>query len=111
MSHPKNTTGSPVAQDSLTTEVESCETPISNQGTEMLKVAAGIECRDAVEKARALSSGLGQICKHMHDAVNYGDLVCCDGLETLSFVAEAISALLWSVQKGLPSELAEREQA
>ena len=111
MLHPKNTTGSPVAQDSLTTEVEFCETPISNQGTEMLKVAAGIECRDAVEKARALSSGLGQICKHMHDAVNYGDLVCCDGLETLSFVAEAISALLWSVQKGLPSELAEREQA
>lgn len=111
MSHPKNSTTQPVAQDSLTTEVDFCNTPISNMGTQMLQVAAGIDSRDAIQKARTLASGLGQICRHMHDSLNYGEMVYCDGMETLEFVADSISALLWSVQKGLPSEIAEREQA
>lgn len=111
MTHPKNSNNQPVAQDSLTTEVDFCNTPISNMGNQMLQVAAGIDSRDAIQKARTLASGLGQICRHMHDGLNYGEMVYCDGMETLEFVADSISALLWSVQKGLPSEIAEREQA
>ncbi len=109
--HPKNTTGSPVAQDSLTTEVDFCNTPISNTSTQMLQVVAGIDSRDAIQKARTLSSGLGQICQHMHDSLNYGEMTYTDGMATLQFVAESVSAILWSVQRGLPSEIAEREQA
>ena len=106
MSHPKNTTGSPVAQDSLTTEVGFCETPIDNKGEYMLQVVAGIRSRDAIQQARTLASGLGQICQHMHDSLNYGEMVYCAGMDALKFVADSVNALLWSVQKGLPSEIA-----
>ena len=99
------------AQDSLTTEQGFCETPIDNKGEYMLHVVPGIGSRDAIQKARTLASGLGQICQHMHDSLNYGEMVYCDGMATLKFVADSVNALLWSVQKGLPSEIAEREQA
>lgn len=111
MTHPKNTNNQPAAQDSLTTEVDFCNTPISNTGTQMLQVVAGIDSRDAIQKARTLASGIGQICQHMHDSLNYGEMTYIDGMETLRFVAESVSAILWSVQRGLSSEIAEREQA
>lgn len=109
--HPKNSNNQPAAQDTLTVKVGFCETPIDNKGTYMLGVVAGIESRDALQKARTLASGLGQICRHMHDSLNYGEMVYCDGMATLEFVADTVSALLWSVQQGLPSEAAERDQA
>jgi hypothetical protein len=109
--HPKNSNYQPVAQDSLTTEVHFCNTPISNHGTQMLLVVAGIDSRDAIQKARTLASGLGQICQHMHDSLNYGEMTYTDGMATLQFVAESVSAILWSVQRGLPSEIAEGDQA
>ena len=107
----KNSNNQPLAQDSLTTQVDFCNTPISNMGTQMLQVVPGIDSRDAIQKARTLASGLGQICRHMHDSLNYGEMVYCDGMATLEFVSESVSALLWSVQRGLPSEIAEREKA
>jgi hypothetical protein len=107
----ENSNKQPAAQDTLTTVVEFCETPIAIRGERLLQVVAGIESRDAIQKARTLASGLGQICRHMHDSLNYGEMIYCDGMATLEFVAESINALLWSVQKGLPSEIAEREQA
>lgn len=103
--HLKNSTTQSVAQDSLTTQVDFCNTPISNMGTQMLQVVAGIDSRDAIQKARTLASGLGQICRHMHDSLNYREMVYCDGMATLEFVAESVSAILWSVQRGLPSEI------
>lgn len=105
MTHPKNSNNQPVAQDSLTTEVDFCNTPISNTGTQMLQVVAGIDSRDAIQKARTLASGLGQICQHMHDSLNYGEMTYTDGMATLQYVAESVSAILWSVQRGLPSEI------
>lgn len=109
--HPKNSNYQPVAQDSLTTKVDFCETPIDKKGEQMLQVVPGLSSRDAIQQARTLASGLGQICQHMHDSLNYGEMVYCDGMETLKFVADTVSALLWSVQRGLPSEIAERDQA
>ena len=109
--HQKNTTGSSTAQDSLTTEQGFCETLIDNKGEYMLQVVPGIGSRDAIQQARTLASGLAQICQTMHCSLNHGEYLYCDGMETLKFVADSVSALLWSVQKGLPSEIAEREQA
>ena len=109
--HPKNSNKHTEAQDSLTTEQGFCETPIDNKGEYMLKVVPGVGSRDAIQQARTLASGLGQICQHMHNSLNYGEMVCCDGMATLQFVADSVSAILWSVQRGLPSEIAEREQA
>lgn len=109
--HPKNSNKQSEAQDTLTTEVGFCETPIDNKGECMLQVVPGIGSRDAIQQARTLASGLGQICQHMHESLNYGEMVYCDGMATLRFVADSVSALLWSVQKGLPSEIAERGQA
>ena len=103
--HPKNSNNQPVTQDSLTTEQGFCETPINNKGEYMLQVVPGIGSRDAIQQARTLASGLGQICQHMHDSLNYGELAYCDSMETLQFVAESVSAILWSVQRGLPSEI------
>lgn len=104
----KNSNNQSVAQDTLTTEVGFCETPIDNKGEYMLQVVAGIGSRDAIQQARTLASGLGQICQHMHDSLNYGEMVYCDGMATLKFVSDSVSALLWSVQKGLPSEVEAR---
>ena len=101
----KNSNKQPVAQDSLTTAQGFCETPIDNKGEYMLQVVAGIGSRDAIQQARTLASGLGQICQHMHDSLNYSEMTCTDGMATLKFVAETVSALLWSVQRGLPSEI------
>lgn len=103
--HPENSTAQQTAQETLTTEVGFCETPIDNKGGYMLQVVPGIGSRDAIQQARTLASGLGQICQHMHDRLNYGEMVYCDGMATLKFVADSVSALLWSVQRGLPSEI------
>ncbi|NWC01623.1 hypothetical protein [Pseudomonas sp. G1002] len=103
--HPKNSTAQQTAQEPLTTEVGFCETPIDNKGEYMLQVVPGICSRDAIQQARTLASGLGQICQHMHESLNYGEMVYCDGMATLKFVADSVSALLWSVQRGLPSEI------
>jgi len=97
--HPKNSTTPQTVQDLLTSATGFCETPIDNKGTQMMEVVAGIDAADALQKARTLSSGLGQICDHMHDSVNMGELVFCDGVKTLAFIAETIAALVWSVQK------------
>lgn len=107
----KNSNNQSVAQDTLTTQVGFCETPIDNKGEYMLQVVPGIGSRDAIQQARTLSSGLAQICQTMHHSLNHGEYIYCDGMETLKFVADSVSALLWSVQKGLPSEIAEREHA
>lgn len=101
----KNSNKQSVAQDSLTTARGFCETPIDNKGEYMLQVVAGIGSRDAIHQARTLASGLGQICQHMHDSLNYGEMTYTDGMATLKFVADTVSALLLSVQRGLPSEI------
>lgn len=101
MSHPKNSTTPPAAQDLLTVKVEFCNTPISNIGAQMFSVTGGLGAEDALEVAKVLSSGLGQICRHMHDSLNMGELACCDGMASLAFLAETVSALVWSTQKGV----------
>lgn len=99
--HPKNSTTPPGAQDLLTGRVEYCNAPITNTGTQMLSVTGGLGAEDALETAKVLSSGLGQICRHMHDSLNMGELAYCDGMASLAFLAETVSALVWSVQKGV----------
>jgi len=99
--HPKNTTGIASTQQLLTIETNFSNTPIDNRGLMVFNVAAGTNIEDALQTAKTLSSGLGQICDHMHDSLNMGELAYCDGVKTLAFIAEAVSALVWSVQRGL----------
>lgn len=71
----------------------------------MLSVAAGTNAEDALQTAKVLSSGLAQLCQHLHDSLNMGELAYCDGVAALGFLAETVSALVWSVQKGAESSL------
>lgn len=101
--HPKNSTTSLAPQALLTAQVGFCETPIDNRGNQLLNVAPGANAEDALLTAKVLSSGLAQLCQHLHDSVNMGELVYCDGVAALGFLAETVSALVWSVQKGAES--------
>lgn len=98
--HPKNSTNVLASQVLLTAKVSFCDTPIDNRGIQLLNVAPGANAEDALQTAKVLSSGLGQICRHMHDSLNLGEIAYCDGVATLAFIAETVSALVWSVQKG-----------
>lgn len=101
MSRPENTTRIAATQQLLTVETDFGETPIDNRGLQVFHVASGINIEDALETAKTLSSGLGQICDHIHDSLNAGELMYCDGVKTLAFIAQAVSALTWSVQRGM----------
>jgi hypothetical protein len=98
--HPKNSTPQSPVQYPITATTGFCDTPIDNKGTQMLQVVAGIDSQDALQTAKVLASGLGQICNHLHDSLNIGELAYCDGVKTLAFIAETVSALVWSVQRG-----------
>lgn len=97
----ENTTGHNRAQQMLTVASEFGATPIDNCGVMVFSVAGGTNVEDALQTAKTLSSGLGQICDHIHDSLNHGELAYCDGVKTLAFIAEAVSALVWSVQRGM----------
>lgn len=99
--HPKNTTAPSPAQPILTAETGFLDTPIDNRGIQLLAVAPGTNAEDALRAARTLSSGLSQICAHMHDSLNMGEMAYCDGMAALSFLGETVSALIWSVEKGV----------
>ncbi|KGF63646.1 hypothetical protein [Pseudomonas lutea] len=99
--HPKNSKTPEVTQLPLTANADFSNTPIDNRGLMVFSVTAGINAEDALQTAKTLSSGLGQICDHMHDSLNMGEMAYCDGMKTLAFVAEAVSALVWSVQRGM----------
>ncbi|OCX19748.1 hypothetical protein [Pseudomonas graminis] len=102
MSRPENSKTQGVTQLPLTVRSDFSNTPIDNRGLMVFGVTAGINAEDALQAARTLSSGLGQICDHMHDSLNMGEMAYCDGMKTLAFITEAVSALVWSVQRGLP---------
>lgn len=106
MSHPKNTTAQSPAQPMLTTELSFFETPIDNTAQHMLTVQAGINSEDALDAARTLTSGVAQLCDHICESVNVGDLVFCDSLKALQFLSETASVLIWSVQRGIPTQAA-----
>lgn len=97
----KNTTPPTLAQQILTAEIGFLETPIDNQGVQLLSVAAGANAVDALRAARTLSSGMSQLCRHMHDSLNMGEIAYCDGMSALSFLGETVSALVWSVEKSV----------
>lgn len=99
--HPKNTTTPSPAQPIITAEIGFFETPIDNQGVQLLAVAAGANAEDALRAARTLSSGLSQLCQHMHDSLNMGEMAYCDGMAALGFLGETVSALIWSVEKSV----------
>lgn len=101
MSHPKITTTPSPAQPILTSEVSFFSTPIDNRGIQLLTVTPGANAEDALRAARTLSSGMSQLCQHMHDSLNMGEMAYCDGMATLSFLGETVSALIWSVEKGV----------
>ncbi|WP_236170417.1 hypothetical protein [Pseudomonas parakoreensis] len=96
----ENSTNPIASQELVTALVGFYNTPIDNRGIQMLNVAPGTNAEDALQAAKVLSSGLGQICSHMHDSLNMGELAYCDGMAALGFLAETVSALVWSVQKG-----------
>ncbi|MHC8404328.1 hypothetical protein [Pseudomonas sp. TMB3-21] len=102
----KNSTAPHPAQDLRTVTVGFLETPIDNKGLQILQISPGIAAEDALETAKVLSSGLGQLCRHMHDSLNMGEMTYCDGMTALGFLAETVSALVWSVQKGAGSATA-----
>ncbi|USS54879.1 MULTISPECIES: hypothetical protein [Pseudomonas] len=101
MSHPKNTTTPSPAQPILTSETGFLSTPIDNRGIQLLAVAPGANAEDALRAARTLSSGMSQLCQHLHDSLNMGEMAYCDGMATLSFLGETVSALIWSVEKSV----------
>lgn len=102
MSHPKNSTAPNTAQYLLTCEIGFHDAPIDKRRPKIFSVASGIEATDALETARTLSSGLGQICGHLNDSLSAGEMVYCDGIKTLAFIAGTVSTLVWSVQCSLP---------
>ena len=99
--HPKNTTAPSPAQPILTSETGFLSTPIDNRGIQLLAVAPGTNAEDALRAARTLSSGMSQLCQHLHDSRNMGEMAYCDGMATLSFLGETVSALIWSVEKSV----------
>lgn len=101
---PENITAGTTAQALRTSAVGFCDTPIDNRGEQMLQVASGIDSADALQQAKVLASGLGQLCRNLHDTINYGELAYCDGVAAMGFLADTVSALIWSVQKGEPGE-------
>lgn len=101
MSRPENSKSVNVVQLPRTASADFSSTPIDNLGLMVFSVTAGINAEDALQTAKTLSSGLGQICDHMHDSLNMGEMAYCDGMKTLAFIAEAVSALVWSVQRGM----------
>ncbi|MCO7523953.1 hypothetical protein NJH54_05440 [Pseudomonas asiatica] len=101
MSHPKNTTAPSSAQGILTTKVGFLNAPISPVADQLLSVDAGMNAEDALRAARTLSSGMSQLCQHLHDSLNLGESAYCDGMAALSFLGETVSALIWSVEKGV----------
>jgi hypothetical protein len=113
MSRPENSKTQNVTQQALTVEAGFGETPIDNRALMVFGVTPGVNAEDALHTARTLSSGLKQICDHMHDSLNMGEMAYCDGVKTLGFIAETVSALVWSVQRGLtpasdqPAEMGE----
>lgn len=101
MSRPKNTTTPSLAQPILTRETGFLSTPIDNRGIQLLTVAPGTNAEDALRAARTLSSGMSQLCQHLHDSLNMGEMAYCDGMAALSFLSETVSALVWSVEKSV----------
>lgn len=101
MPHPKNNTPTQVAQAILTAKVGFLNAPISPVADQLLSVDAGMNAEDALRAARTLSSGLSQLCQHMHDSLNMGELAYCDGMAALGFLGETVSALIWSVEKSV----------
>lgn len=101
MSHLKNTTSPTNPQAALTTEVDFFNAPIDNNGLQLLTVAAGTNAEDVLRAASTLSSGMSQLCQHMHDSINMGELAYCDGMAALSFLGETVSALVRSVEKSV----------
>lgn len=99
----ENTTTPSLAQPILTAETGFLDAPIDNRGVHLLNVAAGTNAEDALSAARTLSSGMSQLCRHLHDSLNLGESAYCDGAATLAFLGEAVSALIWSVEKSVAS--------
>ncbi|PPS61027.1 hypothetical protein CR917_08670 [Pseudomonas sp. BRM28] len=99
--HPENTTSNSTLQAPLTTRVDFLSTPIDNRGIQLLSVTAGANAEDALRAARTLSSGLSQLCQHMRDSLDMGELAYCDGMAALCFLGEAVSALVWSAEKSV----------
>lgn len=99
----ENTTAPSSAQPIVTSEVGFLSTPIDNRGIQMLTVTPGAHAEDALRAARTLSSGMSQLCQHLHDSLNMGELAYCDGMAALGFLGETVSALIWSVEKGVSS--------
>ncbi|MCX5508355.1 hypothetical protein [Pseudomonas sp. BJa3] len=97
----ENTTSPSSAQPILTSETGFLSTPIDNRGIQLLAVASGANAEDALRVARTLSSGMSQLCSHLHDSLNLGESAYCDGAATLAFLGETVSALIWSVEKSV----------
>jgi len=103
MSHPENSTTPSPAQAVLTTEVDLLETPINNRGETLLMVASGSDVRDALCAAQRLSSGVAQLCQHLHDDINAGNAsVYCDALYAMSFLSETVCSLVAASRYNMP---------
>ncbi|QQE82908.1 hypothetical protein [Pseudomonas putida] len=105
----ENNTAPPPAQPTKTVELAFFDTPIDNRGLYLLKVESGVNAEDALQAAKVLASGMGQLCQHVHDSLNYGESVYCDAMEALKFLSETVSTLVWSVQKGVASPATEAQ--
>ncbi|WP_041506379.1 hypothetical protein [Pseudomonas plecoglossicida] len=97
----ENTTAPSPAQEILTTKVSFFNVPISPVADQLLSVDSGMNAEDALRAARTLSSGMSQLCQHLRDSLNMGELAYCDGMAALSFLGETVSALVWSIEKSV----------
>ena len=108
--HPENSIPPELVQQLPTAAVGFGSTPIDNRGLMVFNVAQGTNIEDALQIAKTLSSGLGQICDHLYDSLNAGEMMYCDGAKTLAFIAETVGALVWSVQRSMSNPQGEADQ-
>lgn len=108
--HPENSIGRELVQQLPTVAVGFGNTPIDKRELMVFSVVQGTNIEDALQIAKTLSSGLGEICNHLYDSLNAGEMMCCDGVKTLAFIAETVGALVWSVQRGMSNPKSEAGQ-
>lgn len=89
-----NTSSTGLQQDAVTRAVAFGDTPISDEGSFLLRTREGVSVTDSLQLAADLTSGLKMLCDVMSEAINYDHIVLVDEMRALSFLADAANALI-----------------
>ncbi|GLK88293.1 hypothetical protein [Pseudomonas turukhanskensis] len=98
MSQPKNTTIPNSAQPlGLTVPVDFHNN--TADGGHLLSVNGGFSSSEALTVAAELADGIKMLSVRLHSAVNEGDLIYCEEITALGFLAESVASLVYSVNR------------